>query len=513
MSMENYTRKMSKVFLDSLIRREDFEEENSINSDGTKKDTVSISDLLEDNFFLQTLRKPDFQRETNEWDEKKITDFVQSFITNDLIPAIILWRSKNGVIFVIDGAHRLSALIAWINDDYGDGVVTKKYYDGNIPQEQIDIANKTRKHINKIVGQYRDYKNAGANPDNITSDFIKKHYRNLASIGIQLQWVAGDSKKAEHSFININQKSSPINKTELELIEGRAMAVCIVARSIVKGGTGYRYWSAFDEERQDIIKELAKSTHDILFSPSMKEPIKTLDIPMGGKSYQSQTLKTVYDIVQIICDDANDNNDDSDGTKTINILQKIQKTLQVIHSTHASSLGLHPAVYFYSRGGKHKPTSLYAIIILVMRLKKEKKLPLFIKCRKSFEELLLNSDDMLEAVGRVVRGGSTAYNKVAGLLYDIVIEMNKEGGNFTKLIQDKYKYTYAPNTKQNMYNNKSAVFMANALSGCNKCSICNGYLHKDGMSFDHVIRKIEGGGSEISNLQLTHPYCNTGIKS
>jgi len=64
-----------------------------------------------------------------------------------------------------------------------------------------------------------------------------------------------------------------------------------------------------------------------------------------------------------------------------------------------------------------------------------------------------------------------------------------------------------------MYNNKSAVFMANALIGCNKCSICNGYLHKDGMNFDHVIRKREGGGSEISNLQLTHPYCNTGIKS
>jgi hypothetical protein len=33
-----------------------------------------------------------------------------------LIPAIILWRSTGGYLFVIDGSHRLSALSAWVND-------------------------------------------------------------------------------------------------------------------------------------------------------------------------------------------------------------------------------------------------------------------------------------------------------------------------------------------------------------------------------------------------------------
>lgn len=113
-----------------------------------------------------------------------------NFLEGNIVKYVTRYKEKNGI------EHLEKA--RW----YLERLITEN---GNIPQEQIDIANKTRKHINKIVGQYRDYKNAGANPDNITSDFIKKHYRNLASIGILLQWVAGDSKKAEHSFININK--------------------------------------------------------------------------------------------------------------------------------------------------------------------------------------------------------------------------------------------------------------------------------------------------------------------
>ncbi len=102
---------MKKVNLDALVPREDFEvKESSISS--KKKETVSIEDLKQDSFFFSSVRKPDFQRETNEWDAKKINDFVESFVVGDLIPAIILWRSSSGLLFVIDGSHRLISLAA-----------------------------------------------------------------------------------------------------------------------------------------------------------------------------------------------------------------------------------------------------------------------------------------------------------------------------------------------------------------------------------------------------------------
>lgn len=55
-----------KINLDALIPREDLEitEDTQL---GKRKDTVSITDLFSDSFFLLSLFKPDFQRETTEW--------------------------------------------------------------------------------------------------------------------------------------------------------------------------------------------------------------------------------------------------------------------------------------------------------------------------------------------------------------------------------------------------------------------------------------------------------------
>ena len=126
---------MIKVNLDALIPREDFEIEENIKAI-KKTETIDIKDIEADSFFFPNVRKPDFQRETNAWDSKKICEFIKSFIEGDLIPAIILWRSASGFLFVIDGSHRLSSLSAWVNDDYGDGEISKSFYDTMITDEQ-----------------------------------------------------------------------------------------------------------------------------------------------------------------------------------------------------------------------------------------------------------------------------------------------------------------------------------------------------------------------------------------
>ena len=148
---------MAKVNLDALIEREDFEVEENTNP-GTKKETISIEDIKADSFFISKIRKPDFQRETNEWDSERICELIKSFIEGDLIPAIILWRSTGRYLFVIDGSHRLSALSAWVNNDYGDGEISKQFYDGVIPDERLKLAEETRKLINKKVGLYEDFR-------------------------------------------------------------------------------------------------------------------------------------------------------------------------------------------------------------------------------------------------------------------------------------------------------------------------------------------------------------------
>ena len=77
--------------------------------------------------FLRFLRKPDFQRETNHWSPEQVSTLVRSFAFGELIPSLILWKSA-AYVFVIDGAHRLSALKAWVENDYGDGTDFSSFF-------------------------------------------------------------------------------------------------------------------------------------------------------------------------------------------------------------------------------------------------------------------------------------------------------------------------------------------------------------------------------------------------
>ena len=195
---------MKTVTLDALIEREDFDVLTSPGSvENTRnKSTLSIEDLKYDSFFSPILRKPIFQRETNEWDTNKVVGLIESFIKGELIPAIILWKSKSGYVFVIDGAHRLSSLSAWINDDYGDGEISKKYYNNFISQEQRDIAEKTRELINNKVGSFKDLLKITRNVDLAKNKEQKEYAKSLGSLALQLQWVDGDADKAEDSFLD-----------------------------------------------------------------------------------------------------------------------------------------------------------------------------------------------------------------------------------------------------------------------------------------------------------------------
>lgn len=111
------------VNLDALIPRDDVEAKKP----KAGKGVIQVTELELGRHFYGLLRKPLFQRETNDWGVDNVVSLVRSFRNGHLIPSVILW-SADGSTFVIDGAHRLSVFIAWVNDDYGDKAISQAFF-------------------------------------------------------------------------------------------------------------------------------------------------------------------------------------------------------------------------------------------------------------------------------------------------------------------------------------------------------------------------------------------------
>jgi hypothetical protein len=515
---------MAKVNLDALIPREDFAIGENPNP-GTRKDRLSIEDLKADSFFFTNLRKPDFQRETNEWESPKVANFIESFVNGDLVPAIILWKSKSGYLFVIDGSHRLSSLAAWMNDDYGDGLISRNFYDGALPRDQQKIADSTRKLVKKRVGSYEDLKVALNAPQKFGSEIVARA-KNLAALAIQLQWVEGDARKAESSFFKINQQAAPIDKTELIILESRKKPNCIAARALIHGGRGHKWWAGFDGPAQKKIEELACEINNMLFTPALEKPIKTLDLPVAGKNYSSHTLPLILEFVNIVNgisqDFKNMLDDDLTGEKTSDCLQNVRRVVRRINSMHPSSLGLHPRVYFYSTEGNFKVASFLATIAFIMDLEKSERFNEFTSIRSSFEQCLLDYDYIIQQIGRHYRSA----NKAAPAIKDFMINImnsflqNKSQLDAIAVVQaaEAFKFLIIQTTKPPVTNPefssevKSAVFLRDTTGSIARCSICNAFMHKNAITVDHIQRKSEGGPGDTDNAALAHPYCNTTYK-
>jgi hypothetical protein len=514
----------AKVNLDALIPREDFEVlENVGQTVSRRKDTLSVNDVKIGEFFFSALRKPDFQRTTNEWSPDTVVKLVESFLAGDLIPSIILWRSTGGPFFVIDGSHRISALAAWVNDDYGDGDISRQFYDTEIPQDQIRIAERTRTLMKRRVGLFKHYQAALLEPQKYSK--LIERALSLGALAIQLQWVEGDARKAEQSFFRINQQGAPIDSTELRILQARKKPHAVAARAIIRSGKGHKYWSEFSDVNQQKIQEAASEIHNILFKPPLtSSTVKTLDLPIGGKTYSAQTLPLIFDFISIVNPPPGDGKveNDPDGSSTISYLAKCKKVAQRINSAHPASLGLHPAVYFYSQTGRHKPASFHAFTSLILEFEKRDYFKKFIKVREPFEQFLVEYDYFNQQIVRKFRSAGAGFEHIKDF-YLAVISKLLEGKGTEAALDDALrepKFSYLikapeevePTGKDFSSATKSKVFLREALSVAPKCKICGGYIHTNAIQIDHVTRKADGGIGRADNAQLAHPYCNTTVK-
>jgi hypothetical protein len=510
---------MTNLNLDALIPREDFAVLTTANTQNQFCQTIKTTDLAKDSFFYNALRKPDFQRETSNWAYDKCFNFIETFLSNDLIPSIILWNAGSYT-FVIDGAHRLSALIAWVNDDYGDGFISQAFYNHEIPSAQRKNAEKCRKLIRDKIGDYNTYKESIANQNKADPEKLKKA-RLLGTLSMQIQWVNGDIVKAESAFFKINQNATPIDTTEISILKARKYANAIAARAITHSGNTQTYLSHFSDDTQNKIKSIAKEIYELLFLPEICNVIKSLDLPIAGKYYSKDVLSLIFNLINII-DNEYSKKEDEDGELTLKILFKTKKIIDRFTGLSKGSLGLHPIVYCYSLDGKFQISSFFATIELIKYLDKNNQYSDFTKIRGKFEQFLIDHKYMINQITVKYGSGLKSYLHIEEVFLFIIEKLQENCTNeqICDSIQATYKYINFDNANDSSdslnqdfsSSSKSKIFITDSIKKILRCTICNGFLHKNSISFDHITKKQDGGLGNPENGQLTHPYCNSTIK-
>lgn len=516
-----------RVDLDAMIPREDF----SVVSDAYVLDLFHdfpISHLEEKNPIQRLLRKPDFQRETNHWSPIQLVTFLASYVDGEVIPSLILWKATR-YIFVIDGGHRLSALRAWMEDDYGDGAISLKFYKGDISAEQRAIAKYTRRIVEKSVGRYSTLHSQVDSATLGVPDQTNRRAQVLFTRALALQWIQAEAPAvAETSFFKINSQGTPLDETETLLIKNRRKPIAISARASLRAGSGHKYWLAFGPERTRELETVAEEFHDLLFEPELESPLKTLELPLGGQVSPVNALALLIEFLAIAGSRDEGGKaiekyaDDATGDDTIAVVKNALQVLRRITGNEPASLGLHPAVYFYNERGKYSKFLFLGMTALIqekLRTNNKGFFKAFSKARGSVEKFLIENKSLIGLVLQNLAKNQRV-PKMRDLFEYLVAELKK--GNTIKLedaiaflglrgrILDVNAIHIGPTISDDT---KSMLFVRDAIKAALHCPMCQGLLDpKKSVQYDHIIPVRDGGTGDVDNAQLAHPYCNSGYK-
>lgn len=519
------------VNLDALVPRADFTEDLT----PTAPPDIRALDIrqLEAGFLAHSLRKPDFQRETAAWTPEKIVDLIRTFLDAELIPSVILWQAGRHV-FVLDGAHRVSAVLAWIHNDYGDEIKSRNHLSGLIPDDQQRIAQRTRDLVKRTIGTYADY--MVAEKSGTADPVINRRLANITTKGIPCQWIATvDFTVAEKSFFKINQAATPLDPVEERILRSRGSPHALAARGIMHGGTGTRYWKNFTQDITAEIEALSKQLYNDLFEPPIGDlPVKSIDLPIAGRGYNA--LPFVFDLVNLangrVIPDSTQKKalkeklpDDANGQQTTEFLRNVSERLRWITGEHAPSLGLHPAIYTYSRSGAFQPTLFLAMSEFVEELKRTNQLKKFQSVRQRFEAFLFANKGLVSEISHKFGSGSRSINKIVAYYVRVMREIatKDESVVLGDLAEDNEFLFLVPLIRRKddqtsgqgkgfTRETKTATFLTSAVDGGVRCVLCGALVHKKSMNFDHGVRIRQSGTNALSNSGVTHFWCNSDKK-
>ncbi|NMY43192.1 DUF262 domain-containing protein [Pseudomonas sp. WS 5013] len=497
--------------MDALIPRDDVEAKKPKPSKGV----IQVTELALGRHFYGLLRKPLFQRETNDWGVDNVVSLIRSFRNGHLIPSVILW-SADGTTFVIDGAHRLSVFIAWVNDDYGDGALSQAFFKHQIPKSQMLAAKKCRDRIKAEGLEYAELQKltllSHRSPEQL------EWSSNIAQ-PVETQWVVGDAGVALQSFLDINQRSVEIDPTERFMIVERKAPTIIAARALVSAGRGHAYWGDFDPKYVVEIERHAKNIYDAIFEPENAQPHTHTELQPAGMAQTANGLRLALELVNIITGIRSGTTGmaaDTSGEQTARVLAKVWGVIKYIAGHDPASLSLHPAVYFWGTTGNHRPSMFLAVVSFMQEQIQQDKLVEFTIHRAQLEEFLIGKSALGQQILSRYGGWKRSLEPIQKLLGQIFVgltagkteveiweEISTLGSGLSSseaVKGDSWKET------------RSAARIKASLISAQRCAICHARLVLAHASDDHIRRRIDGGHSGQDNSQLTHHYCNHGFK-
>lgn len=520
------------VNLDALIPREDL---SAPAESGGDIPGLKISDL-KPGLVYSWLRKPDFQRETANWTPEQVVGLIETFANGNIIPAIILWQNGQRV-FVVDGAHRLSALAAWANDDYGAGTISAKHYGNAIPEHQRVLHDLTRKMVKERIGSYEAHEFAAQYQKADDPELLKR----ASLIGfksIDTQWIKNAGvQQAKSAFFRINEGGTPIDATETRILRAGNSALAIASRAITRAGTGHAYWKKFDQPHRQQVEELGAAVNKLLFNPPLQLPIKTLEVPLAGFGYGASVLPFCFDLISLangllIPDSSTKKKglkdelpEDPDGSATIDYLKSAKRLVEFLLSTAPQSLGLHPALYFYTSAGGFQSAALFNVLSWLIQLEQKGEIVNFLKVRNKFEQMIMDHPVLGKpATHRLGSGGRTRRRMM--LLYDRMLYLLSVGTapdeawtyiigepDFAFLASEDAEHKERRGTGKAgagfSRGAKSGGFIESALPTAHRCILCGGLLHSNAIVTDHEDEKSRGGSSAGANGRPVHPRCNS----
>ena len=512
----------NRVNLDAMIPREDFAIEEGLNATDDPIKEFPITYLEPNAPILKLLRKPDFQRETNHWSPEQIASFISSFLDNEVVLSLIFWDSPT-YIFFLDGGHRLSALRAWMEDDYGDKALSASFYKGQkLSEQQLRMAKRTRALVEQKVGRYSDLCKL---VDSTDSEIKSKGAKVLFKRKLILQWVHGSPDVAESSFYKVNSQGTALDETERMLIDNRKKPIAIAARLILRGGSGHKYWSAFASEAAKARSvELGEELHDLLFEPESQEPLRTVDVPLGGSVSPLDALSLLVELLVLAGSrEAKPKSIweyelDLTGEATMRVLQASLEVIKRITGHQSGSLGLHTAIYFYNEQAKHSRFLFLGMVSLIaekLRNNDSGFFKKFTRVRAAVEQFLVENKSLigftlqnLSKKQRVPRMRDMFEHLIAEAtagqvlsVESLVSHLGLQGRVIdVRTVQQSPKVTDET---------KATLLVRTSIENAPRCPICNARIeiHKS-VSYHHVQELRNGGTGDIDNVRLAHPYCN-----
>jgi hypothetical protein len=295
-----------KVYLDHLIQRESlrYKRPDLVTHPVRPNEPLRLNDL-QNPVRVKLLRKPDFQRETWAWTPEDCVSLLESMVSDQVIPSIIMWSSPdNGLDYVLDGGHRISVILAWLNDDWGDMLPTDFYRDDEQEHAIKTAAREVRNLIKVKIGNIEDYREAEAAIDKAMLDG-KSSQRDLPQqifrrgyfyqqllkghVAFHVLWANGNYDKAEQSFLKINKSGRQLSEWEIKLVDNRNSSFARVVMSVASISSTQNYWpnklpdfpdATELEQKANFIVDGINKIHDTLFRPSYRDQIQSLQQPL-----------------------------------------------------------------------------------------------------------------------------------------------------------------------------------------------------------------------------------------